>query len=61
MNPDDEPATTSAKNVGSYHGTATEEQDEVLRELDAKFAARIKAFRESERLSEKDFTIRIMS
>lgn len=59
MNPEDEPATTSAKNVSSNHGTAAEEQDEVLRQLDEAFAARIGAFRESERLSEADFAIRI--
>ncbi|MGP8199460.1 MAG: hypothetical protein ACLQU4_08165 [Limisphaerales bacterium] len=59
MNPENESATTSVTVVESSYGTATEEQDEVLRRLDEKFAARIKACRESERLSEEDFAIRI--
>jgi DNA-binding transcriptional regulator YiaG len=59
MNPENAPATAPATVVGSSYGTATDETDEVLRQLDEKFAARIKACRESERLSEEDFAIRI--
>lgn len=38
---------------------ACEDADEVLRGLDEKLAGRIRAYRESERLSEEDFAIRI--
>ncbi len=57
MGTEDEP--TKAGAVATEGGTQGEESDEVLRRLDEKLAARIQAFRESERLSEADFAIRI--
>lgn len=59
MNPEDETTKASAITAKSGCDVVTEESDEVLRRLDDKLAARIQAFRESERLSEEDFAIRI--
>jgi DNA-binding transcriptional regulator YiaG len=59
MNPKEQSAKASAGAVGSGRDVVVEESDEVLRKLDEKFAARIQACRESERLSEEDFAIRI--
>lgn len=59
MDPEDKSTKASETAVGSGGDMAGEEFDEVLRKLDEKLAARIEAFRESERLSEEDFAIRI--
>ena len=59
MNPEEQPATAFVTAVGSSGNVVIEESDEVLRKLDEKLAARIRACRESERLSEEDFAIRI--
>ena len=59
MGTDDEPTKAAAGAVATEGEAAGEESDEVLRRLDEKLAARIRDFRESERLSEADFAIRI--
>jgi DNA-binding transcriptional regulator YiaG len=59
MKPEEETTQASTVAVGSSSNVACEEADEVLRKLDEKLAPRIKAYRESERLSEEDFAIRI--
>ena len=59
MKPEEDTTKASAVAVGSSSDVACEETDEVLRKLDEKLAARIRAYRESERLSEEDFAIRI--
>ncbi len=59
MNPEYQSTKASASVVESECEIVCEESDEVLRKLDQKLAPRIQAFRESERLSEADFAIRI--
>ena len=59
MDPEEEATKASEIAVEPGCNVVPEEPDEVLRKLDEKLEARIRAFRESERLSEEDFAIRI--
>lgn len=59
MDTEDERTEASGGAVRAGAPTVCEESDAVLRELDENLEDRIRAFRESERLSEEDFAIRI--
>ncbi len=59
MDTEDEPTKAATGAVATVSKPGGEEADEVLRELREKLEPRIQALRESERLSEEDFAIRI--
>ena len=59
MGTEDETTKAAVGTGATVSDTSPDESDAVLRELRKKLEPRIRAFRESERLSEEDFAIRI--
>ena len=59
MSTEDDPTDASIGTVGAVVPVVCDDSDAVLLELDKNLEDQIQAFRESERLSEEDFAIRI--